>query len=39
MGIKENLYFLGRRLGGHRLPRTIKQPVGNFFISYKGTSE
>ncbi len=39
MGIKEDLYFLARKIGGHRLPVSLKQPVGDFLISYKGPNE
>jgi len=30
--LKTEIFFLLRKLGGHRLPSWVKQPVGNFFI-------
>lgn len=39
MGIKDNAYFLARKLGAHRLPKSFKKPVGDFLIGYSGKDE
>ncbi len=32
MNIKIDLFFLLRKLGGHRLPMSIKKPIGDLLL-------